>query len=313
MPDFQEALNALAAHERLKRTQTRQLSDLDLQQVEQFSAVWSSLPDPERISLLATLKRHAEEDALPDFSALYELATEDPNADVRRVAIGASVDDQSLQLLTRLLQLTSSDPEAMVRRAAAERLGGFAYDAEVGILPPECVQQIQTVLLERIQSETEELGVRSAALASVGYFSTEEVRSEIRRALTRSGLKIPALRAIGRNIDPIWTDTLTQGMASEDPDIRREAAEAAADYEGTVDALADLVDDPEISVRLTAIASLGQIGSPEARDILVYCYESENPAIKEAAAEALEAIDTEDNPLGNTGLISPSEEEDDLQ
>jgi HEAT repeat protein len=301
MPTYEEALKALANHQRLKPSQTKQFTNLGSNQIEQFKAVWSTLPDPERISFLANLKKMAEENVLVDFNAIYELATEDPNADVRRVAIGASIDDQSPVLLSRLLYLCANDPEAVVRQAAAERLEGFAYEAEVGNLPDDEARRIEAVLLERVQSETEEKGVRAAALSSVGYFSTEKVRAEIRRALTRPDLKIPAIRAIGRNIDPVWTKTLEEQMGSDDPAIRREAAEAAANYENTVDALADLVDDPVLQVRLAAINSLGQIGGAEARDVLIYCYESSDPTMREAAANALEEIEATEDPLGSLG------------
>ena len=307
MAKFEESLNALAAHQRLKRTQTKHFSDLGPDQLQQLRAVWSRLPDPERISLLATLKRQAEEDALVDFDAIYQMATEDPNADVRRVAIAASVDDESPALLARLLDLCAHDPEAMVREAAAERLAGFAYEAEVGKLTQDDARRIEAVLLERAQSETEAATVRGAALASAGYFSTERVRAEIRRALNRSGLRVSAIRAIGRNIDPVWLETLAEQMGSEDPDVRREAAEAAGNYEEMVDALADLVDDPEFSVRLAAIASLGRIGGAEARDILVYCHESADPSIRQAAASALEEIESAEDPLGGFGSFADNE------
>jgi HEAT repeat protein len=301
MPNFDEILQALAAHQRLKRSQAKLLSDLSRGQLLELKRVWSGLPDPERMNLLATLRREAEEDMLVDFDAIYQMALEDPNADVRRMAIGASVDDESADLLVKLLHLCAHDPDVMVRGAAAERLGAFALGAELGERPEEDGREIQRVLLDRVQSETEATSVRAAALASVGYFSTEEVRAEIRRAITRSGLRLAAIQAMGRNIDPIWTGTLTEQMESEDPAIRREAALAAADYEGTIDALADLVDDPDGSVRLAAISSLGRIGGPEARDALIYCYESPDPTIREAAGKALAEIATTEDPLGTVG------------
>ncbi len=301
MPSFGETLEALAAHQRLKRSQARLLSDLSREQLQQLKRTWSGLPDPERMNLLATLRREAEEDLLVDFDAIYRMAQEDPNADVRRLAIGASVDDESPDLLLRLLDLCLHDPDEMVRSAAAERLGGFALKAELGDLSEEDAREIQRVLLDRAQSETESISVRAAALVSVGYFSTEEVRAEIRRAITRSGLRLPAIQAMGRNIDPAWTATLTEQMGSEDATVRREAALAAADYEDAVGALADLVDDPDTSVRLAAISSLGQIGGAEARDALIYCYESSDPVVREAAGEALAEIAAAEDPLDTIG------------
>ncbi|MHB1159303.1 MAG: HEAT repeat domain-containing protein [Chloroflexota bacterium] len=299
MPSFKETLEAMAANRRLTPPQTKQLSGLRRDQLQQFSAAWSGLPDRARMTLLATLRQNAEEDSLVDFDAIYEMAIEDPNADVRRLAIGASVDDTSAELLKRLLDICLHDPDETVRAAAADRLGGFALEAELGDRSEEDARDIQRVLLDRAQSETETTSVRAAALASVGYLSTEEVRSEIRRAITRSGLRLAAIQAMGRNIDPIWTESLVQQMGSEDPAVRREAALAAADYEDTVETVADLVDDPDGSVRLAAVASLGQIGGPVAREALVYCYESADPAIQEAAAEALAAIEAAEHPLGS--------------
>ncbi|MGE5618118.1 MAG: HEAT repeat domain-containing protein [Sphingomonadaceae bacterium] len=301
MPSFEETLETLAARRRLTRPQTRQLTDLGQDQLQHFRTVWLGLADRERMTLLATLRQHAEEDTLVDFDAIYEMAIEDPNADVRRLAIGASVDDDSQELLAKLLDLCLHDPDETVRAAAADRLGGFALAAELGERPEEDAREIERVLLDRAQSETEATSVRAAALASVGYFSTDNVRAEIRRGLTRAGLRLAAIQAIGRNIDPVWAESLREQMASDDPAVRREAAIAAADYEEVVDTLADLVDDPDASVRLAAISSLGQIGGPEARDALVYCYESSDPTMREAAAEALAEIEANENPFGNLG------------
>ena len=53
----------------------------------------------------------------------------------------------------------------------------------------------------------------------------------------------------------------------------------------------------------------GSIGGPEARDVLVYCYESEDPEIREAASRALQAIEETEDPLGSVDLGEYQEEE----
>ncbi len=312
MPSFDDTIQAMAAHQRLKPSQIKQLSGLASEQLRQLRGVWSTLPDPERMNLLASLRRHAEENTLTDFDAIYQAAMDDRNGDVRRVAVSAVLGDRDLGILAKLLELCASDAEEVVRATAAERLGGFAYEAEVGTLPAETARQIERVLLERVQSETEAPNVRAQALASAGYFSSESVRGEIRRSLTREGLRIAAIRAIGRNLDPEWTSVLIEQMASEDPAIRQEAAEAAADYEDTVDALTDLVDDPVVAVRLAAIVSLGKIGNAEAKDALIYCFESNDPVIKKAATAALREIETAEDPLGTAGPEWEDEDEEEL-
>ncbi len=301
MPGFEDTIEALVAHQRLKPSQIRQLSGLASEQLRQLRGVWSTLPDPERMNLLASLRRHAEENTLTDFDAIYQTAMDDPNGDVRRVAVTAVLGNRDLGILAKMLELCASDPDEIVRATAADRLGGFAFEAEAGSLPDEMASQIERVLLERVQSETEAPNVRAQALTSVGYFSTEQVRQEIRRALARETLRVAAIRAIGHNLDPEWTEVLTEQMASRDPAIRQEAAEAAADYDEAVDALTDLVDDPVVGVRLAAISSLGKIGSVEARDALIYCFESDDPVIKKAATEALREIESIGDPLATAG------------
>ncbi len=310
MPNFEDTLGALAAHERLKPGQMKQLSGLASEQLRQLRGVWSSMADPERMTLLAGLRRHAEDDSLTDFDAIYEIAMDDPNADVRRVAISAIAGDQNPSLLAKLLDLCSSDPEEMVRAAAAERLGGFAYEAEVGTFPEETARRLESELLARAQSETEAASVRARALASVGYFSTEEVREELRRALTRAPLRIAAIRGIGRNLAPEWAEVLTEQMASDDPIIRQEAAEASGDFDNMVEALSDLVDDDVMAVRLAAISALGRIGGPEAKDVLIYCYEGGDPEIRKAANAAMHDMETDEDPLGTAGPEWEDEDEE---
>ncbi len=310
MSSFEDTLRALATHEKLKPSQIKHLSGLASEQLRQVRGVWATMNDFERMNLVATLRRYASEDNLLDFDAVYGIALDDANGDVRRVAVNSIAGEDNTGLLRKLLELCSSDPEETVRASAAERLAGFAYEAEVGTLPEEEAREIERVLLERAQSETEGLNVRAQALASVGYFSTEAVRSELRRALTRSGLLIAAIRGIGRNIDPVWTPVLVEQMGSSDAAVRREAAEAAADYEDTLDALAELVDDPVTSVKLAAISSLGKIGGSEAKDILVYCYESPDPVVKKAARAALRELETDEDVLGTAGPEPDDDEED---
>ncbi len=301
MASFGDTLNALTDHQRLKPSQMRQLSGLASEQLRQFRGVWSELADPERMHLLASLRHHSEEDSLADYDAIFGVAMDDPNGDVRRVAVTAIICNDNPNLLAKLLELCGEDPDETVRAAAAERLAGFAYEAEVGTFPETSARQIEEVLLGRVQSETEAVNVRAQALASVGYFSTEPVRAELRRAISRSGLHLAAIRAMGRNLDPEWTDVLIEQMGSEDAAARKEAAEASADYEDTVEALADLVDDPVTAVKLAAISSLGKIGGAEAKDVLIYCYESPDPVIKKAAFAALKQLETEEDLLGTVG------------
>lgn len=301
MASFEDTLKALAAHQRLKPSQMKQLSGLASEQLRQFRGVWSMMQDAERMTLMASLRRHARDDSLADYDAIYLAAMDDPNGDVRRVAVSAVACDDNPVLLDRLLKLCESDEEETVRAAAAERLAGFAYQAETGTFSDNAAREIERVLLGRVTSDTEGTSVRALALASAGFISSDAVRAELKKGVDDPAFRIAALRGMGRNISPEFTEVLVEQMGSEDPAVRREAAEASADYEDTVEALGELVDDPELEVRLAAISSLGKIGGPEAKDVIVYCIESRDPAIKKAASAALREIETQEDVLGSAG------------
>ncbi|HEX9015789.1 MAG TPA: HEAT repeat domain-containing protein [Chloroflexota bacterium] len=311
MASFEDTLKTLAAHQRLKPSQMKQLSGLASEQLRQFRSIWSEMQDAERMTLMASLRRHARDDSLADYDSIYLAAMDDPNGDVRRVAVSAVVCDDSPLLLERLLQLCESDEEETVRAAAAERLSGYAYEAEVGTFPEEAAREIERVLLGRARSEEEGTNVRALALASAGYISSDAVRAELKAGVQVPSLRLAAIRGIGRNIDPQFTEILVEQMGSDDASVRREAAEASADYEDTVEKLTGLVDDTVLEVRLAAISSLGKIGGPEAKDVLVYCYESRNPTIKKAASAALHEIETQEDLLGSAGPEWEEDEEED--
>ena len=80
--------------------------------------------------------------------------------------------------------------------------------------PDDEARRIEAVLLERVQSETEERVYERSPI----FWATFPPRTlrEIRRPYPPD-LKVPAIRAIGRNIDPVWTKTLEEQMGSDDP------------------------------------------------------------------------------------------------
>jgi HEAT repeat protein len=305
---IEETLQALRERRPLTGVQVKSLSGLASSQIALLRSTWLGLSDRERLGTLATLLRQASTNPLLDFDAVFLMAMDDPNSSVRRVAAGAAMDSENPDILERLLMLASDDPDETVRGAAADRLGSFASEAEVGKLSGDDRSRIEQTLLARVRSDSESWPVRAAALASAGFLSTESVRVEVQRGLAHPALRISAIRAIARNLDPTWTGPLVEQMRSDDPAVRLEAATAASEYEDTVDALGQLVDDPDEGVRLAAIASLGRIGGPDAYDLLVYCHESSDPAIREAAARAMEEGDEDEALMEDLHSSDPRQE-----
>jgi HEAT repeat protein len=75
--------------------------------------------------------------------------------------------------------------------------------------------------------------------------------------------------------------------------MRREAARALGEIEDqrAVTPLVELVDDPEMEVRLAVVDALGHIGGEDAREALLYLAESPEDRVREAAEHALEDME----------------------
>ena len=77
--------------------------------------------------------------------------------------------------------------------------------------------------------------------------------------------------------------------------VRRAAGEMA--LEDSLSYLVRLVDDSDTEVRLAAVWALGQIGGKPAAQALARVLKSDNPALREAAQEALQEVAFSANPL----------------
>jgi HEAT repeat protein len=299
MDDFRTLVDQILEGETVAPAAWEHLSALADQRYDTFRTLWDSFGPTQRLDLLDSLHTESEVDAHLDFTPIWQLALDDPASRVRIAGITYSADEEGHWLIDPLLRLAASDPDAGVRAAAAENLARFAYMAEVGDLPASRGRQIEDALLAAVQRPDEPLAVRAGALASVGYFSTPRVRDAILAGHRDANLRQSAVRAMGRNCDPTWTDTLVADSASRNAAVREEAARAIGEIEDErgVSRLLEMLEDPAIAVRVAAIWALGQIGGDEAQEALIYCLEDQHEVIRDAAEGALGEIMGRDDPL----------------
>ncbi len=275
------------------------LSVLEGADLEAFRAAWSGLPAAARERLVRALHAAAEQRLRLDYSTINRLALEDEDAAVRVAGVECALEDQSAGLFDRLLELVRRDPSQEVRRAAAEDLARFTLRGELDDLHQRDVERLRAVLLEVVHDAAEAPGVRSAALASLGYFSDARVTGELAAAFTDPSLRLGAIKGMGRSADPRWTDRLLPVLGSEDPEMRLEAARSLEEIgdERAVAPLVDLVDDPEPAVRLAVIHALGVLGGDEAREALLYALEDRDPHVRAAAEQAISALEENEGEL----------------
>jgi HEAT repeat protein len=272
---------------------------------DQAAALQESWPliDPERRArIIGHTTQLAEDSAEYDFTALLVTGLSDDYEDIRRRSIQGLWDIDSGALEERLVELMLHDSSAAVRAEAALALGGPILSAAYGRLPDRRVERIESALRSVIESPGEIEEVRARALEAIGPLEREWVRQEIEGAYTGGSfrLKVSALHAMGRSCEERWVPMLTEELASDEAEIRFEAATALGEIgdENSIENLVRLVLDEDDDVRAAATTALGEIGGDRARQALLILLDSESEATREAAAAALSRIDIEGDPLG---------------
>jgi len=298
--NFESALQSVAQESPIPQAELDELSVLEGADLDTFKQRWQTLSAPARARLIRALHGAALERLRLDYSALNELALEDPDPRVRLAGIECAIEDRRPVLLDKLIDILQHDPVGEIRVAAAEDLARFTLLAELDDLEPEQSQRVREALRSVIADEDEEARVRASALAALGYFSDIQTAEALASAFTDPTLRIGAVRGMGRTADPRWTDRLMPVLGSDDPQMRLEAARALGEIEDerAVTPLVEVIDDPEPQVRGAVIAALGHIGGEEAREALLYAAEHPEEDVRAAAERALEEIEeTEADPL----------------
>ena len=296
---FALALDSMRSGEALSKEQLSALSHLEHGELDAFALTWGTLDPERRRGILGQLSQAEHTTLRHDFSPIYGLALDDPDALVRKAAIESIVEDDSARLLDRLVGLANDDPDGAVKQAALACLGPYALRVELGDIDATQRGRLETCLLAAVRDVDAPAEWRGNALASLGYLDSDAVAAEIRRAFADPDLKQTAVRAMGRTANPGWIPLLRQESRGKGAPLREEVARAAgelADMRATRFVI-DMLDDPNMAVRLAAIRSLGQIGGDEAREGLIYALEDKREQIRTAAKAAIEALDAGEDPL----------------
>jgi len=278
------------------------LSNLGQPEVEEVRAVWADLPVATRRAVILTLVEISEDDFEVNFNAVFRLALEDPDADVREAAVEGLWEDEDIRLVPHLAARLQDDPAPNVRAAAATSLGRFMLLGELGKIRPIPHQQAYRALLAAHKSPDESLEVRRRALESLAYSGGEEVADLIGNAYRHPDekMRVSAVFSMGRSADERWSALVRRELYSPNPEMRYEAARACGELalREALPVLIELLDDVDTEVQEAAIWALGQIGGSEARRVLRRCLRSDNEATREAAVEALRELEFLHGDLG---------------
>ncbi len=302
MGDFKDRLSDIGRGESPDASKLTFLSDLSSEDRTTFREAWLLLPTERRRQIVRHLVSMAEDNIDYHFRMVFLAALEDADPQVRLAAIEGLYEDESRLLLSRLLDILRLDPDEEVREAASMALGRFVYQAEcdkdkLG----DQAGKLRDTLLQSARDQSETPDVRRRAIEALGYLhGDKDVRELVNEAYRAGGRQAEsALFAMGRSMDTRWELVVLGELESDRAPMRYEAARAAGEM-ALADALPMLVrmvDDCDLEVRLAAIWALGQIGGKPAAEALGYALKSNEPAIRDAAHDALEEISFAYNPL----------------
>lgn len=264
-------------------------------------------PKEERIALL---KRIVDTlDYTTDYSVVLRDYLDDPEPEVRRLAIQGLWDYPDPEFMSRLLAVAKDDPDGQVRCQAVVTLGRYIYEGEMASydfdfeplgettrldeLCKEDFLKVKEFLLGIYRDDNRNLDERRYAVEALSFCHDDEVLGIIEAAYTHSHpkMKLSAIFGMGRNGNERWTETILKELYNPDLELRREAIRAAGEV-GLTEAGKDLwrltySEDREI--QLEAIWALGQSGWEGAFERLdELSLLSDDPEIQDMAEAALE-------------------------
>lgn len=285
----------------LHNSKLADLSNLNPKELELFRSLWIAIEAKRRRQIVQRLVELAEDNLELNFDSILKYCLKDQDDEVRSEAIEGLWENEEALLIDPLISLLEQDSSETVQAAAAIALGKFAILAEHKKLRSCYMPRIQEALLKAINDTSKPVQVSRRALEAIAPISMPKVKTAIMEAYKspNSRLKISSIYAMGRSCDPTWLPVLLKELASSDAEVRYEAAGACGELEEekAVPLLIELVSDLDSDVQMAAIQALGKIGNVQAKECLKQCLESNSEAVRQMAEEALNELETLEDPL----------------
>jgi HEAT repeat protein len=246
-------------------------SDIEDADIDKLRKIWNDVPVMRRQTIMDDIEELGESDYVLSFEnfGLFALHDEDPK--VRETAIRCLWDYDSRVAMRQFIQMLENDPVTEVKAAAALALGKFIYLGEIEEIPEKVFNDIEKLLLNKINSSDSVL-IRRRALEAMGFSSRKEVVKLIETAFKSENddWKATALFAMGRSADERWIPQIKSMLTSDNPALRYEAARSAGELEAKscLPILVKLLDDEDDDISTAALWSLSQIGGPGIQEIL---------------------------------------------
>jgi len=276
-----------------------QFSDIQPENLKSLKSIWSGIGISRKRSLLEDLENLAEKDTLLSFDNLAVSLLEDPDADIRALAIRLLWECEDTSLIPVFLNILSSDPSTTTSAAAATALGLFIYMGEVEKIPSLILNNMEEGLIKAAREGKDTL-IRRRALETLGFSSRPEVFDLITTAYFDPDPEwiISALIAMGRTNNEKWEKEVIAHLFHKNDDIRIESIQAAGHLElknARPLLLEQLNEDEDPEIWHALLWSLSQIGGEGVREQLEeFINTIEDPDEEDFLDEVMENLDLTD-------------------
>ena len=284
----------------------RELSGIDDKQARSMAQAWRVWQLSDVLDTVVELRTVAESDRSLEFDALFIAALSFPAPEVRIEGVRALSNGGSLKIAQALLKVLEQDDAADVRAAASESLHAFAEPSQARNIPKTTSSRIASAL--RRAASDDERSVRGKALISLAAMRDEEafdlIDAMFDEAIDDPEMMSDVLLAMGESGDRAWLPTIEDAFYSNDARVRISAVMAFGNIanDDDVEGLAEPFDDHVLEVQMATVQALGNIGTPQAREMLSLAVSSSEPDIQQMAQTALDLLKAEDD---LTYAISP--------
>ncbi len=299
----------LDASSELKPSLLGRLSGLTRDEQRELLEAWGDIPTSRRLMIIRAVTGMAEDNIEMEFTGLLCAALKDDDAPVRASAAAGLWETGDRTVIAPLAAMLENDDSHEARAAAAGALGHFAEMAEAGKLIERDIVAVRSALLRAVEDETEETAVRRRALEAIAPMRHPDVPGWVRWAYQSAEalLRQSAVYAMGRTCDPVWLPVIVAEFGSSMPAMRFEAANAARELADpkTLPYLHELTSDDDPQVALAAVQAIGGIGGTAARKLLKHYVEQGDPALSEAAQEALRVLEADEGDFSMLTLQEP--------
>jgi HEAT repeat protein len=271
------------------------LSAPSAHELETWEEHWPAIDDERRRWIAGCLKDTAEASFEVEYKGLFAVLLDDPDPEIRAVAIDGLWEARDAQLAARFTEFLATDPDERVRARAAAALGRYVLAGELDELSPDVSRRAVVVLVDAAADEGEDIEVRRRATESAGFADDPEVRRIIHDGLEsgHESLRAGALRAIGNSADESWEPVVIAGLVDPLRQLRFEAARAAGELvlSGAVEGLIALAEGEDREVQHEAVWALGEIGGRAAgRALERLAARSTDPDLLGAVEDALAMV-----------------------